>query len=261
MWRGSGVQLTMGFFVARLWYSGEIFFQEELMKTKLIRWLFPLLCALMAACAVITVNVYFPEKAVKEAYKSLDEMLLKNAAKQPDTDKQPDAEPSQPDAKPGTEPARPDKKPRSGIFNELPSFLFCGVAHAAEKDSDTLAVEMASMPAVVKAFDEMGKRLPHLSKLFDNAAVGLTNQGLVTVRDKTKVTAQDEMLVNQENQNRKTVVGSMAKAILKINKVKESKGALDQVLGKAAAAYAETKRDAAKSGWWIQFQDGRWLQK
>lgn len=231
------------------------------MQTKLIKWLLTGLCALLAACAVITVNVYFPEKAVKEAYKSLDDMLLKNAEKQPTTDKEPGAEPAQPDAKPGTESAQPDKKPQSGIFNELPSFALCGVAHAAEIDSDALAAELASMPAVVKAYDEMSKRLPRLSRLFDNAAVGLTSQGLVAVRDRTKVTAQDEVLVSQENQNRKTVVSSMAKAILKIDKVKESKAALDQVLGKAAATYAETKRDAAKPGWWIQLQNGRWLQK
>lgn len=81
------------------------------------------------------------------------------------------------------------------------------------------------------------------------------------MRDKTKVTAQDEALLNLENQNRKTVVSSMAKAILKINKVKESKAALDQVLGKAAATYAETRRDAAKPGWWYQLPNGRWLQK
>ncbi len=227
------------------------------MKTKMIKWLLTALCALLAACAIITVNVYFPEKAVKEAYKSLDDMLLKNTEKQPATDKQQGTEPAQPDTKPDAEPA----KPQSGIFHELPSISLCSVAHAAEKESDALAVELASMPEVVKAYDEMSKRLPRLSRLFDNAAVGLSNQGLVTVRDKTKVSAQDEVLVNQENQNRKTVVNSMAKAILRINKTKESKAALNQVLGKAATTYADTKRDAAKPGWWVQLQNGRWIQK
>jgi hypothetical protein len=220
------------------------------MKTKCIKWLLAGLCAVLAACAIITVNVYFPEKAVKEAYKSLDDMLLKNAEKQPATEKQP-----------GAEPAPEAAKPQSGILNELPSFSLCATAHAAEKGADELTVELAGMPEVVQAYDEMNKRWPRLATLFDSAAVGLTNQGLVAVRDKTKVTAQDEALINQENQNRKTVVSSMAKAILKINKVKESKAALDQVLGKAATTYAETKRDAAKPGWWIQFQNGRWLQK
>lgn len=226
------------------------------MKTKCIKWLLAGLCALLAACAIITVNVYFPEKAVKEAYKSLDDMLLKNSDKQPATDKQPALE-----KQPGAEPAPVEAKPQSSLMNDLPSISFSAVAHAAESGADELTVELAAMPEVVKAYDEMSKRLPRLSALFDNGAVGLTSQGLVAVRDKTKVTAQDEALINLENQNRKTVVSSMAKAILKINKVKESKAALDQVLGKAAATYAETRRDAAKPGWWYQLPNGRWLQK
>lgn len=117
------------------------------------------------------------------------------------------------------------------------------------------------MPEVLKAYDDMNRRLPRLNALFASGGVGLTNQGLVSVRDKSKVGAQDEALVAAENQSRKTVVGSMAKAILKLNKQKESKAALDQVMGKAAATYAETKSDAAQPGWWVQLQNGRWVQK
>lgn len=220
------------------------------MKTRLITWLLTALCALLAACAIITVNVYFPEKAVKEAYKSLDDMLLKNGEKQPATEKQP-----------AVEPAQPETKPQSGLFNELPSFSLCGVAHAASNEGDELAVELAGMPEVVKAYDEMSARLARISKLFDSGVVGLSSQGLVVARDKGKLSPQDEALVSQENQNRKTVIASMAKAILKINKTDEAKGALNQVMGKAAATYADTKREAAKAGWWIQLQNGRWLQK
>ena len=35
-------------------------------------WIGILLLVLLVACAVITVNIYFPEKDVKEAYKSLE---------------------------------------------------------------------------------------------------------------------------------------------------------------------------------------------
>ncbi|MBW4056660.1 MAG: YdbL family protein [Proteobacteria bacterium] len=226
------------------------------MHVTCIKWLVAGMCGLLAACAIITVNVYFPEKAVKEAYKSLDDVLLKNGTgKAPDAAKPPAAEPG------ATEPGATDSKPQSNLFNDLPVFSFCAVAHAAENYADDLAIELASMPEVIKAYDGMSKRLPRLTALFDNAAVGLTNQGLVTVRDKTKITAQDVELVNRENQSRKVVVTSMAKAILKITKVKESKGALAQVLGKAAATYADTRREEAKPGWWIQLANGRWVQK
>jgi len=221
------------------------------MKTRLLRWLLACSCFLLAACAVITVNVYFPEKAAKEAYKSLDEMLLKT-----DDNKSP----SGPKA-PTTAPADPQAKPLSHLFNELPIFSLVPAAYAADNEADTLAIELSSMPEVLKAYDNMSRRLPRVNELFASGAVGLTNQGLVTVREKTKVTPQDESMLAAENQDRKTVVMSMAKAILKLNKQKESKEALDLVLGKAAATFADTKREAAQRGWWVQLQNGRWVQK
>jgi hypothetical protein len=224
---------------------------EVTMKTRFLRWLLACSCFLLAACAVITVNVYFPEKAAKEAYKSLDEMLLKT-----DDSKSP----SGPKA-PATAPADPQAKPQSRLFDELPVFSLIPAAYAADNEAEQLAVELSSMPEVLKAYDNMSSRLPRLNQLFASGAVGLTNQGLVTVREKTKATPQDETMLAGENQDRKTVVMSMAKAILKLNKQKESKAALDQVLAKAAATFADTKREAAQRGWWVQLQNGRWVQK
>jgi uncharacterized protein YdbL (DUF1318 family) len=36
---------------------------------------------------------------------------------------------------------------------------------------------------------------------------------------------------------------------------------MKQVIGKAAATFAETKREEAKAGWYIQLANGRWVQK
>ncbi|MBI5655973.1 MAG: hypothetical protein HZC44_03765, partial [Geobacter sp.] len=55
------------------------------MQTRIIKLLLSCGCALLASCAIITVNVYFPEKAVKDAYKSVDEMLLKGSGDKPAT--------------------------------------------------------------------------------------------------------------------------------------------------------------------------------
>ena len=217
---------------------------------KLLKWLLAGGCGLLAACAIITVNVYFPEKAVKEAYKSLDDMLLKNEGKNaPNADKQP-----------AVEPKLPQSGPQSRQTDMLPDFSFTSVAHAAENGGD-LAIELGSMPEVASAYAEMSQRLSALNVLFDSGAVGLTSQGLVTVRDKKKVTAQDEGMINAENKSRKTVISSMAKAILKITKQEATKAALDQTMGKAAATYAETRRESAKPGWWMQLQNGKWVQK
>lgn len=210
------------------------------------------LCAfVLASCAVITVNVYFPEKAAKEAYKSLDDMLLKTGDQPADG------------KGPGSEPAQPKEKPQSRIFDEVPTLSFVSEAFAEDADAEALAVELSSMPEVLAAYDEMRNRLPRLNALFNSGAAGLSKQGLVVAPPaaKAKLSAQDEALVAAENQNRKTVVQSMAKAILKLQKQKESKEALNQVLPRAAATYAETKREAAQSGWWMQLPNDRWVQK
>ncbi len=214
------------------------------MKRTIMKALSVGLCGMLAACAIITVNVYFPEKAVKEAYKSLDEMLLKQGEEVPAQDK-----------------AVPAPEPQSRLLKGFQSFSFVGEAFAAESYADQLAVEISSMPDVLNAYDEMKARLPQLDALRDRGVVGETNQGLVTIRDKGKAGGQDEALVKAENGNRKLVITAMAKAILKLNKQPESKEAFAQVLPKAAATYADAKREAAKPGWWMQLANGRWVQK
>lgn len=221
------------------------------MQTRIIKLLLSCGCALLASCAIITVNVYFPEKAVKDAYKSVDEMLLKGSGDKPASDVKP----------PATEQTPPEAGPQSRLLDRLPRFALVGEAQAADNYADDLAVELASMPDVDKAYADMNKILPKITALLESGAIGLTNQGLVTVRDKSKVTPADEALIKTENDSRKTVVNGMAKAILKLNKQKESAEALNQIRGKAAATYAEIKRDAARPGWWTQLPNGRWVQK
>jgi len=221
------------------------------MKTRLIKWLLAGACGILASCAIITVNVYFPEGDAKEAYKSLDGMLLKNSE-----EKAPDSEKS-----PLPEQKAPKNRPQSMLIDGIRHLSFCSVAHAAESFADDLAVELAGMPKVMKAYEEMSQRLPRLTVLFNSGAIGLTNQGLITVREAGKVTAQDESLVHAENQSRKTVVTSMARVIIKLTKQAPAEAVMEQVMGKAAATYAETKREAAKAGWWMELPNGRWIQK
>lgn len=222
------------------------------MNRKMAQWVAAGVCLFLAACAVITVNVYFPEKAAKEAYKSLDEMLLLK----PGEEKKPS------DKAPAIPSGGSVIKPQSKSLPAAPvGWSLVNSAYAAENEADTLAVELASMPEVIAAYDEMRGRLTKVHALFDSGAVGLTSQGLVTVREKSKVTPEDEALITAENGSRKVVVTSMAKAILKLNHQKETGAALGQVMPKAAATFADTRREKAKPGWWMQLENGRWVQK
>ena len=233
------------------------------MIAKIVKWFFAFLCGLLAACAIITVNVYFPEKDVKQAYKSLDEMLIKQGE---DVNKpvegQPPAEQPAVEQPPGSEEKKsPEEiKPQSSLSGTRFEFSLASVAHAAENIADELAVEMSSMPEVLKAYDNIKASIPKLNALRDSGAVGENKQGLITIRDKGKL-GDNETLVKAVNESRKVVITGMAKAILKVNKQPESKGAMNQVLGKAAVMFADVRHEEAKPGWWIELPNGRWVQK
>lgn len=226
------------------------------MRRLMVKWLSAGLCGFLASCAIITVNVYFPEKDVKQAYKSLDEMLLKQGG-----DSKPPAEGQPAGEQPaGTEEKKEEVKPQSRLNGTHLDLSLVTVANAAENVADDLAVEMSSMPEVLKAYDEIRKLLPQMNALRDSGAVGEDRQGLLKILDKNKLGGQDA-LVKTMNDNRKIVVNGMAKAILKINKQPVNDKAIKGVLGKAAATFADIRRDAAKPGWFIQQNDGTWVQK
>jgi len=241
------------------------------MLARILKWSIAAMCALLTACAVITVNVYFPEKDVKEAYKSLDEMLLKQGGdtKKP-ADKKSGEKPSVESQPAGEQPGgvkqpppienKNEVKPQSSLNGTRFELSLVSVANAAENIADELAVEMSSMPEVLKAYDQIKASIPQLNALRDSGAVGENKQGLLTVRDPSKL-GGNEALVKTVNESRKVVITGMAKAILKVNKQPESKAALDQVMGKAAAMFADVRHEKAKPGWWVELANGRWVQK
>ena len=194
---------------------------------------------IIAACAVITVNVYFPEKDVKEAYKSLEKELMT-------TDQKGEEQ------KPGTKPE--DKpKPESSIRFELVATAYAQEAGLA----DRIAEIVKKMPDVVNAYKEMGARIADTDRLRDAGAVGEGNDGLLVLREKT-LSADDKKIVDMENENRRTVIKGMAKALIRVNRAPENPENLKQVLPQATDQFAGIRRDAAKKGWWIQDANGNW---
>jgi len=187
---------------------------------------------IVAACAVITVNIYFPEKDVKEAYKNLEKELMK-----PDE-------------------VKPEGKPESSIRFEFISSAYAQESGLADKISEIIK----KMPDVVNAYKEMGSRVADIDSLRDSGAVGEGDNGLLVVREKT-LTPADKKLVDMENENRQTVMKGMAKAIVRINRVKENETNLNQIMPQAVGQFASIRRDSAKKGWWIQDADGNWTKK
>jgi len=189
----------------------------------------------IAACAIITVNIYFPEKDVKEAYKALEKELMTPNEKQQPT---------------------PEAKPQS-----LLPFEFVRSAYAQEPGlSDKIAEAVKKMPDVVTAYKEMGNRIPETDRLRDSGVAGEANNGMLVEREKG-MSPGDRQIMNAENENRKTVMNGMAKAIIRINRQPETPENLKQVVPQATKQFASLRRDDAKKGWWVQDDNGNWGKK
>ncbi|PKL51875.1 MAG: DUF1318 domain-containing protein [Nitrospira bacterium HGW-Nitrospira-1] len=196
---------------------------------------------IIAACAVITVNIYFPEKEVKEAYKALEKELMTD---QKGVDQMPG---TKPDEKP---------KPESSIHFELVTRAYAQEAGMAER----IAEIVKKMPDVVDAYKGMGARIADTDRLRDSGSVGEGNNGLLSPREKT-LSPADKKIVDMENENRQTVIKGMAKAIIRVNRAQETPENLKQVTPQATEQFTGIRRDAAKKGWWIQDANGNWGRK
>jgi len=191
---------------------------------------------ILFSCAVITVNIYFPEKDVKEAYKNLEKELM-------GTDKKSDEK-------------VPHGKPESSIRFEFITSAYAQDTGLADKISEIVK----KMPDVVNAYKEMGSRINDIDRLRDRGVIGEGKDGLLVVREGT-LNENDKNLIVLENENRKTVMKGMAKAIIRINRVPENEANLNQIMPQAVGQFASIRRDSAKKGWWIQDADGNWTKK
>jgi uncharacterized protein YdbL (DUF1318 family) len=106
----------------------------------------------------------------------------------------------------------------------------------------------------------MGARIADIDRLRDGGIVGEGRDGLLIVREGT-LNENDKKLIDQENENRRTVMKGMAKAIIRINRVPENEANLNQVMPQAVEQFAAIRRDSAKKGWWIQDTNGNWTKK
>ncbi|MEW6110116.1 MAG: DUF1318 domain-containing protein [Nitrospirota bacterium] len=195
---------------------------------------------IIASCAVITVNIYFPEKDVKEAYKALEKELM--ATDEKTRDKKPESE--------------PEGKPESSIRFEFISLSYAQEAGMADKIADIVK----KMPDVVNAYKEMGARIADTDRLRDSGVVGEGNNGLLVVREKG-LSSADKKIVDMENRNRRTVMEGMAKAIIRINRLPQNDENIKQVMPQAVEQFAAIRRDSAKKEWWIQDPNGNWGKK
>jgi uncharacterized protein YdbL (DUF1318 family) len=184
---------------------------------------------LLAAC--VTINVYFPAAEAQEAAKEFVDKVI--------GDEMPPGEPAKPE---GNNPSAA-LQPRFRLMSLLIS------------DAQAAADITIRTPAIQAIQSRMEQRFTGtLQKHFDSGALGFTNDGMITLRDATKVGLKDRVAVNQavadDNRDRDAVYREIAVA----NGHAEWE---DEI----RATFAKQWVDSAHAGWWYQTTAGAWKQK
>ena len=204
-----------------------------------------------AACAVITVNVYFPEKDVKSAYKSLEEELL-----QPTPKKEKEA--------PGQSPTSSLQQGQQSMLAVIRTWRVTLVSEAMAEDdlARRITQEIKGYPEVIAAYRGIGQRLARMNQLRDQGLVGEAKDGKAVLRaNPPQVSEAEVTLLLEENRDREVVINGMAKAILKLTQQEATSANLARVKTQAAETFASIRHDAAHPGWWVQLPNGTWTRK
>ncbi|HEY7559408.1 MAG TPA: YdbL family protein [Candidatus Binatia bacterium] len=188
-----------------------------------------LLMSALVANACVTVNIYFPAAAVERA---ADQIVKETWG----------------------DPAEKAKKeqPQSRFVNpEAVRVTFALVSEAHAQDADI----NVSNPAIRALRDSITNRSASIKPFMDRGNVGISRDGLLTVRGtdglNLKERAEVQQLVAAENRDREALYLEIAKAN---NIAHES-------VPKIKAIFARSWIEQARPGWWVQDAQGNWNKK
>lgn len=193
------------------------------------RLLVPLLSlALLTLSACVTINVYFPAAEAREAAKEFVDKVIGEEDQVPPAEGQ-------------------DRGAMLSPGEAILSF-FIPSAHAQSADIDIRT------PAIQAIQSRMAERFrSQLQPHFDSGALGFTKDGLIVVRDASKVPLNARVALNQQvaddNRDRNAVYREIAVA----NGHPEWEGQIREIFASQWVA-------SARGGWWYQ-DNGGWRQK
>ncbi len=189
-----------------------------------------LLLLLLVAAACVTINVYFPAEA---AEKAADRIIRDVYGEEPNKTKEPQSR---------RENTAPPLAPRYTLLD-----WFIPAAHAAANLS-------VNTPAIRQLQADMEARHRKLAPYYASGAVGMTNNGEITLRDQKLVPLQDrnqvKNLVARENQDRSALYAEIARA--------NGHPEWEQDIRRT---FARRWVNNAPGGWWYQDAGGGWKQK
>ncbi|MEO1366158.1 MAG: DUF1318 domain-containing protein [Acidobacteriota bacterium] len=206
----------------------------------------------LTAVACITINVYFPEAAVRDLSEKIESAVAREAAKIDDP-ATPAGDDTAPDSGHSTE-GDPQPFTAASLARSAVITVLDWTAADASAQGGVASPEISN-PAIRKIVESRARRLPELERFKATGAVGENNRAMLEIRTldalELRQRAAVQKLVREENADRDRMFKEIAAA---------TQADLSQ-LPRIQSTYAETLRANAKAGDWIQRPDGTWLQK
>lgn len=192
--------------------------KTKALKLTLFSWV------LLFLCSCLTINIYFPEAAVKKTADEIVEDIRKS-----DEEK---------------------KEIKKSVLEENQGISFSFIPSAyAQEETQVTTPKIRALKQSLKA------RFPKLRPFFDKGNIGEANNGFIRVRDESGLAlrekAQLRSLEKEENKDRRNLYTEVAKALdidsSQINRVQK--------------IFAGSWIKDARPGWWIQKENGQWVKK
>jgi uncharacterized protein YdbL (DUF1318 family) len=191
--------------------------------------------------ACVTINVYFPAAAAEKAADQVIDAITGTTG----------------GARPAAAPTTP---PTGSIQHREPGMLVVALGRVLEAVVPAAQAQEAanidiSSPEIRAIQSSMTARFTQLRKFFESGALGLTQDGLVQIRDASALALPDRGLLNrlvaEDNKDREALYVEIAKA----NGHPEWAGDLRKIF---ARRWVER---GAQTGWYYQNAAGAWAQK
>ena len=191
-----------------------------------------LLGMLLFIAACVTINVYFPNA---EAAKAADEIIRGVYG----------------------EDEAPDKAPQPQSLLRVPALdkpLWVGLLEGLVAPAQAAGDINIQTPAINTLRKSMEARFPKLKPFYTNGSVGMTQDGLIKIRDLNAVALRDRKTVNTlvaaENRDRNALYKEVARA----NGQPEWEADIRKT-------FAGRWIGNAPAGWWYQDKGGNWKKK
>ena len=205
------------------------------------RWLGTTFAAALLLTACVTINVYFPAAEAKEAAKEFVEKVIGDDV--PATESQPASQ------TPGGQGGSAWMRKPARQFDWL---ALIGIGSAYAQESADINIKT---PAIQAIQSRMATRFQtKLEAGFDAGALGLTRDGMIELRDASKLALKDRVAITQavadDNRDRKAVYREVAVA-----------NGHPEWESQIRAIFAQQWIASARKGWSYQDAGGSWKQK